>query len=195
MFSITLLKRILPRHIITVAIYPSYVTGKNERHLASRAKLKLGCLQSHDRWQWIKLGLRLTSFLPRLTMLTGICILVLTATLFYSSAYGANLIASHFTGNLYSLILSDSGELTVDSEFSSGNFWPSWLDLDADSKTLYVPDEASWSPPNGLTTFTVGGDGSWTPADDEIQAITGGGEVHSTLYGGQDGKGFIAFAR
>lgn len=126
-------------------------------------------------------------------MTGGIRTLALAGALFSSSACGAKLVASHFSGNLYSLTLSDSGELTVDSETSSGNFWPAWLDLDAESRTLYVPDESDWSPPNGLVTFTVGEDGSLTPGD-EGQAVTQGGEVHSTLYGGQDGKGFIAFA-
>ncbi|KAG7113669.1 6-phosphogluconolactonase like protein [Verticillium longisporum] len=110
-------------------------------------------------------------------------------------ARGASkLIASHFSRSLYSLALSDTNELAIGSSVPSGNFWPSWLDLDAETSTLYVPDGAFWSAPNGLTTFTVEADGSLTPAEASIQAVTDGGEVHSTRYGGVDGKSFIAMA-
>lgn len=158
-----------------------------ESHLASRKKINTGARQSSEFHLCLHLFLKLT-------MAARKSALALAAVLLPSSAQGASLIASHFSGNLYSLTLSESGELTVDSEVSSGNFWPSWLDLDSESGTLYVPDESDWSPPNGLVTFTVGADGSLTPGDADSQTATAGGEVHSTLYGGQDGKGFIAFA-
>ncbi|ROT43665.1 putative isomerase YbhE [Sodiomyces alkalinus F11] len=105
----------------------------------------------------------------------------------------SQLIASHFTANLYSLTLSDSNQLSISSETRSGNFWPAWLDFDSESNTLYVADEANWRPPNGLTTFTVHADGSLSQNSDG-QAVTGGAEVHSTLYGGDDGRAFLALA-
>ncbi|EGY23299.1 hypothetical protein VD0002_g6657 [Verticillium dahliae] len=109
--------------------------------------------------------------------------------------WGASkLIASHFSRSLYSLTLSDTNELAIGSSVPSGNFWPSWLDLDAETSTLYVPDGAFWSAPNGLTTFTVEADGSLKPAEASIQTLSDGGEVHSTRYGGVDGKSFIAMA-
>ncbi|KAL2754921.1 hypothetical protein ACRALDRAFT_2028155 [Sodiomyces alcalophilus JCM 7366] len=105
----------------------------------------------------------------------------------------SQLIASHFTGNLYSLTLSDNNDLSITSQTRSGNFWPAWLDFDSQSNTLYVVDEANWFPPNGVTTFTVAADGSLTQNNDG-QTVTSGAEVHSTLYGGNDGRSFLALA-
>ncbi|CRK30345.1 hypothetical protein BN1723_004899 [Verticillium longisporum] len=45
-----------------------------------------------------------------------------------------------------------------------------------------------------VTTLPFEADGSLTPAEASIQAVTDGGEVHSTRYGGVDGKSFIAMA-
>lgn len=120
--------------------------------------------------------------------------LLAAGVLHASTVLGASqLIASHFTGDLYTLTLSDSNDLSVTSQTRSGNFWPAWLDFDSESSTLYVVDEANWSPPNGMTTFTVGADGSLTQNTDG-QTVTGGAEVHSTLYGGDDGRSFLALA-
>lgn len=109
-----------------------------------------------------------------------------------SVATAAHLLASHFTGNIYPLTLTEAGDLTVGSGVRSGNFWPSWLTLDSESKTVYVPDGAFWAPPNGLTTFSIDDNGSLAPP--ASSTFTEGGEVHSSLYGGQDGKGFIGLA-
>ncbi|KZL70910.1 nitrous oxide N-terminal region containing protein [Colletotrichum tofieldiae] len=106
-------------------------------------------------------------------------------------AIGATLIASHYSGQLYTLSLSPTNELTITNSVSSGNRMPAWLDLDSTSKTLYIPDEVQWGQPL-LKSFSIAADGSLTPKG---QVQTAGGELHSTLYGGSNGKGYIALAQ
>ncbi|KAK2040923.1 putative isomerase YbhE [Colletotrichum somersetense] len=106
-------------------------------------------------------------------------------------AIGATLIASHYSGQLYTLNLSSANQLTIAKTVSSGSSMPAWLDLDSASKTVYIPDEVQWGQPL-LKSFSVAADGSLT-AKGQVQ--TAGGELHSTLYGGSDGKGFIALAQ
>ncbi|KAK1962094.1 putative isomerase YbhE [Colletotrichum sublineola] len=106
-------------------------------------------------------------------------------------AIGATLIASHYSGQLYTLNLSSTNQLTIAKTVSSGNRMPAWLDLDSTSKTVYIPDEVQWGQPL-LKSFSVAADGSLT-AKGQVQ--TAGGELHSTLYGGSNGKGFIAMAQ
>ncbi|GKT46172.1 uncharacterized protein ColSpa_06353 [Colletotrichum spaethianum] len=106
-------------------------------------------------------------------------------------AIGATLIASHYSGQLYTLNLSSTNQLTIAKSVSSGNRMPAWLDLDSTSKTVYIPDEIQWGQPL-LKSFLVAADGSLTPKG---QVQTAGGELHSTLYGGSDGKGFVALAQ
>ncbi|TDZ21481.1 putative 6-phosphogluconolactonase [Colletotrichum orbiculare MAFF 240422] len=68
---------------------------------------------------------------------------------------------------------------------------PAWLDLDSESRTLHIPDEVQWGQPL-LKSFTVGTDGAVVPKG---QIQTSGGDLHSTLYGGSNGKGYIALAQ
>lgn len=67
---------------------------------------------------------------------------------------------------------------------------PSWLTLDSATGNLYVTDETSYGSPV-LTSLSVAADGSLKVTG---TARTPGGEIHSTLYGGSDGRGFIAAA-
>lgn len=67
---------------------------------------------------------------------------------------------------------------------------PSWLTLDSATGTLYVTDESTNGSPV-LTTVTVAADGTLKTVS---TARSNGGDVHSVLYGGTDGKGFIAAA-
>lgn len=123
---------------------------------------------------------------------TKMASLALLGAVLPSVVSGASLLASHFTGNLYSLTLTESRDLTVDAEISSGNYWPSWLTVHPQSRTVFVTDGAFWAPPNGLTTFTLGADGDLTPGSSST--LTEGGEVHSSLYGGENGTSFIGLA-
>ena len=109
------------------------------------------------------------------------------------AALGANLLVSHYNGNLYSLALTTSGatgSLAIKQTLRAGGTMPSWLTLDSATGTLYVTDESTYGSPV-LTTVSVGANGNLATVS---TARSNGGELHSTLYGGADGKGFIAAA-
>lgn len=116
----------------------------------------------------------------------------LTAALsLLSRARGAILLASHYTGEIHTLSLSTDGadaSFAVTSSVSGCGTLPAWLQWDADTETLYCVDE-SWYGSGMAATFSAGPDGTLTQT---TQAITSGASVHSTLFGGEDGKGFLA---
>ncbi|SPN98742.1 uncharacterized protein DNG_01786 [Cephalotrichum gorgonifer] len=104
------------------------------------------------------------------------------------TALSSSIIVSHFEGTVYSLALSDdASELSVSSQVQLGGM-PSWVTLDKETKTLYVTDE-SWFGSTKLSAWSVGEGAALTAAG---QAPTRGGELHCSLFGGADGKGFIA---
>ena len=113
--------------------------------------------------------------------------------LFPATALAASsLLVSHFEGTLYSLTLDDAAsDLSISGQVSTGGGMPSWLTLDSEAKKLYVTDEA-WFGTTKLTTYSVAADGALTK---EAETSTPGGELHSCLYGGDDGKSFIAAAQ
>ncbi|OHF03983.1 hypothetical protein CORC01_00845 [Colletotrichum orchidophilum] len=102
---------------------------------------------------------------------------------FLRGALAATLIASHYSGQLYTLNLSSTNQLTIASSVSTGNRMPAWLDFDPASKIVYIPDEVQWGQPL-LKSFSLAADGSLTPKG---QVQTAGGELHSTLYGPSNG--------
>jgi 6-phosphogluconolactonase (cycloisomerase 2 family) len=116
---------------------------------------------------------------------------LLLGLLLPGAALGAStLLVSHYSGTLYTLALSDDGKLTLASQTSAGSRMPSWLTLDSAGKVLYVTDESNYGG-STLAAFSVGTDGKLTTKG---TARSPGGELHSTLYGGSDGKGFLAAA-
>lgn len=116
------------------------------------------------------------------------------------AATTATLLASHYSGTLYTLTLTlsgnatgaaaGSGKLAVTSSLRAGGSMPSWLTLDSASRTLYVTDEISWTGSASLTQLSVGA------ADGVMKVIatakTTGGELHSGIYG--EKGGFLAVA-
>ncbi|EJT75796.1 hypothetical protein GGTG_05726 [Gaeumannomyces tritici R3-111a-1] len=120
---------------------------------------------------------------------------LLALALGQAAAQTTNLVASHFSGNLYSLSYTASGggagRLAQTASQRAGGTWPAWLTYDGASRTLYTVDEANWVGPV-FTEFKVAADGKLTKG---AASPKSGGELHSTLYGGQDGKGFIAGAQ
>lgn len=124
----------------------------------------------------------------------SLSLLVLSSVLsVIACAQPTRLFASHFSGHIYTLSFSsESSSLTIISEIKAGGIWPSWLLLDPDAGTLYVTDENSWSNPI-LTSLQVENNGTLSPI--ATVASKNGGDVHSTFYGGADGKGFIAVAQ
>ena len=110
-------------------------------------------------------------------------------------ALGATLIASHFAGGIYSLSLasancSSSGTLSITSQTTGCGATPGWIELYSDSRKLYCFDE-SWLGSGSSAEFTVANDGRLSLTG---QLKTTGNSVHGLLYGGTDGKGFVATA-
>lgn len=103
---------------------------------------------------------------------------------------GANLLVSHFSGSIYSLSLDpSSNSLAITSQLSGVGGMPSWITLDSDM--LYVNDESKVNDPK-LSALRVSPDNTV-----QVEGTAAGslGQVHNTLYGGVDGKGFIAVAQ
>lgn len=124
---------------------------------------------------------------------TRACLSVVALLCTLPSALAANLLVSHYSGNVYSLSLTTSGEtgtLAIKQTLRAGGVMPSWLTLDSEAGKLYVTDESSWGSPV-ITELSVTPDGTLAPV---VTASTTGGDLHSCLYGGSDGKGFIATA-
>lgn len=132
------------------------------------------------------------------TMVTTTLFSALLALTAAGPARAANLLVSHYSGFIYSLSLTPSNgtvpaSLALTSTLQGGGQTPSWLTLDAASSSLFVSDESELATPDPvLSNLQVN-------ADNSVQVVanaTGSpGQVHSTLYGGADGKGFIALAQ
>jgi len=108
------------------------------------------------------------------------------------------LLASHYSGQVYSLDLTVSGStgtLKTTSSTSGCGKMPSWLTLDSEKGVLYCFDEsgAGQQGVSGgvVTSYTVNTEGSLKQSG---QAKTSGGDVHGWFYGGPDGRGFVATA-
>ncbi|KAI1647452.1 3-carboxy-cis,cis-mucoante lactonizing enzyme [Daldinia loculata] len=102
---------------------------------------------------------------------------------------GANLLASHYTGKIFSLSLTGSGSnatLVNKSSVSGCGTLPAWLHVD--SGVVYCVDE-DWNGSGILASYSVESDGSLKQTG---QTVTSGASVHGTPYGGKDGNSFIA---
>ncbi|KFY35508.1 hypothetical protein V494_05846 [Pseudogymnoascus sp. VKM F-4513 (FW-928)] len=105
-----------------------------------------------------------------------------------ANALGAILYATHYTGTLSVLSLSDSSLTVVSSEKNCGAS-PSWVTFDAANQVLYCIDELNQG--GAVNAFDVAADGALTAT---ASAKLLGNPVHSSLYGGEDGISFQAFA-
>jgi 6-phosphogluconolactonase (cycloisomerase 2 family) len=115
---------------------------------------------------------------------------LLSLPLLVGSAVASNIYATHYAGILASLSFSKSGSnyTLTDIQDTSIAGSPSWTTWDASSRTLYLIDEKS---PGTLRSFKADAAGRLTL----LAAATGYPVgVATTLYGGADGKGFIATA-
>jgi hypothetical protein len=111
--------------------------------------------------------------------------------LFASVANAANLWATHYSGTINYLTFSGNS-LTLSSSTSTGNKLPSWITYDNAGKALYIPDEVFYGASGGnLVSFAIGTNGSLTATG---KGSTPLGVVATALYGGTDGRGFIANA-
>lgn len=104
------------------------------------------------------------------------------------------LFVSHYTGYIYTLSLTEDGNssysLSTSSSIHGGGQQPSWLTWDAANRILYSADEVGVG--NGsISSFLAAPDGTLTLTGKASAPV---GAVHNVLYGGTDGKGFIASA-
>ncbi|KAH8879548.1 putative isomerase YbhE [Thozetella sp. PMI_491] len=106
-------------------------------------------------------------------------------------AFGANLFVSHYNGNIYSLSYTGPSSLKVTHTLKAGGQMPSWLTYDSAARILYITDESGATGGSTLTAVSAAADGSLKVS---ATGRSNGGELHSTLYGGSDGKGFLAAA-
>ncbi|KAI1126909.1 Lactonase, 7-bladed beta-propeller-domain-containing protein [Nemania abortiva] len=92
---------------------------------------------------------------------------------------GVNLLASHYTGKIYSLSFSNN-TLTVGSSVAGAGNLPAWLGLDTSggARTVYSVDE-DWFGSGVLASFTVGEDGALTQTG-KLTSL--GASVHGTPY-------------
>ncbi|RMZ71686.1 6-phosphogluconolactonase [Pyrenophora seminiperda CCB06] len=111
--------------------------------------------------------------------------------LFGTVASAANLWASHYSGTINYLTFSGNN-LALSSSSSTGNRLPSWLTYDDAGKGLYISDENFYGSSGGtLTSWSIGNNGSMKSAG---TVPTPQGVVATALYGGSDGKSFVANA-
>jgi len=111
--------------------------------------------------------------------------------LFGGAASAANLWATHYSGTINYLTFSGKS-LTLTASSKIGNNLPSWITYDSAGQALYIPDEVFYGPSTGsLVSMSIGNNGSVKATG---TGITPQGVVANALYGGADGKGFIANA-
>ncbi|KAF1932953.1 putative isomerase YbhE [Didymella exigua CBS 183.55] len=111
--------------------------------------------------------------------------------LFGGAAAAANLYATHYSGTINHLTFNNNSLTLVSSE-KTGQTLPSWITYDAVGKKLYIPDENFDENSSGvLVSYSVDAKGALTKAGN---TTTPRGGVATVLYGGKDGRGFIANA-
>lgn len=116
---------------------------------------------------------------------------LISATLLGAGASAATLYASHYSGTLNTLSL-DGNSLRLANSISTGNKLPSWITYDSVGKAVYVPDEVFYGASSGnLASFSVSNTGTLSATGKGPTAM---GVVATALYGGVDGKSFIANA-
>src|SRR5438067_461342 len=109
-------------------------------------------------------------------------------------ALGLKLLASHYTGAIYTLDFKfdgAAGTLTSQGKVDGCGRLPGWLEYYSEDKKVYCFDE-SWYGSGFVASYNVSEDGTLSLVG---QAPSTGNDVHGLLYGGPDGKGFVASAQ
>ncbi|KAI0835809.1 putative isomerase YbhE [Hypoxylon sp. FL0890] len=106
---------------------------------------------------------------------------------------GANLLAAHYTGKIFSLSYMGGGKnatLVNKSSIGGCGTLPAWLQMSEDATTVYCVDE-DWNGSGLLASYSVGPSGSLKQTG---RALTAGASVHGSPFGkgDDDGYGFIA---
>lgn len=115
-------------------------------------------------------------------------LLLLLLSLPLTLAKPSTLFATHYNGNVFTLTLNDN-KLSLASTADTCGSMPSWLTLDAASRTLYCTDETASK--GSETTLSVDDDGKL--AETAVAKDVGGG-VNSVFYTGEGEKRFLAVA-
>ncbi|KAJ5762171.1 uncharacterized protein N7511_005553 [Penicillium nucicola] len=122
-----------------------------------------------------------------LPLLTTLNLQTTTASSNPKLAKPSTLWATHYNGNVYTLTLKDN-DLQITQTLKTCGKMPSWLTLDAHSRTVYCSDEdgtTDASTHGSLTALRVGVNGSLSEI---AKTDTVGGGVASVIYG-SDGPG------
>ena len=119
--------------------------------------------------------------------------LAFSAPLLVKAISAETLFASHYSGQVYTLQLTNNSgvfSLAASSNVTACGGLPSWLTYDAVGKALYCSDE-TFSGSGSISSFSADVNGRLTLTGKAL-APTGG--VANTLYGGPNGRSFIAIA-
>lgn len=118
----------------------------------------------------------------------------LAAGLLASSASAETLFASHYSGQIYTLQLTNNSagaySLAVSSQITACGGLPSWLTYDATTRMLYCSDETMYGS-GSISSLSADSSGKLTVTG-KAQAPIGG--VANTLYGGSNGNSYVAIA-
>ncbi|RAL13284.1 putative isomerase YbhE [Aspergillus homomorphus CBS 101889] len=113
-----------------------------------------------------------------------------------SLASATNLYATHYSGTVYSLSLTQSqneSTLAISSQIDGCGPMPSWLTLDSAARILYCSDETGDASTNGsLSALSASSDGKLSVIA-STDAAPGGG-VNSVIYTGEHGAQYLAIA-
>lgn len=92
---------------------------------------------------------------------------------------GANLLASHYTGKIFSLAFNNNALSITGSATGAGSL-PAWLDIQSNgtTKTVYSVDE-NWFGSGVLASYSVGANGALTQTG---QLANTGASVHGSPY-------------
>jgi hypothetical protein len=112
--------------------------------------------------------------------------------LFGGAAAAVNLYAVHYSGTINHLAFNNDS-LALVSSAKTGQTLPSWTTYDTAGKKLYIPDEnfVNEKEKGLLVSYSIDANGVLTKAGN---STTPRGGVSTTLYGGKNGRGFIANA-
>jgi hypothetical protein len=110
--------------------------------------------------------------------------------LFSGLATAAQLYATHYSGTVNQLTFSGTS-LTLTSSTKTNNNLPAWITYDSAGKAVYVTDETWTAQTGSLVGFSIGSTGALTQSG---KVSTPQGVVAATLYGGADGRSYIANA-
>jgi 6-phosphogluconolactonase (cycloisomerase 2 family) len=110
-----------------------------------------------------------------------------------SASYAASyLYASHYSGNVNLLTFDESSKsLTLTQSLTSCGQMPSWLTWDSTNKMLYCTDENFYGSTASISSISAASNYQLSLGQ---KATTPSGGVANVLYGGSDGKGYIAVA-